>query len=932
MRSKINKLYVDSLTFPFHVVVFTETWLKPDILDSEIFSVKYTTYRLDRPSQRGGGVLIAVDSNLSSEEIPFVSPIDIEFISIKICFRGVFLYVTCSYISPSSDISVYHNHLSAIQSVNNLLSDKDHLIVLGDFNLPRTTWLQNNESNSLTPTTEHGFIDGLFDISLCQINHVKNSLSRQLDLCFVCDPASVVLSRTEPLTYPEDPYHPTLELVIDLGTSVTNFHITPTVRVRQFRKADFTKLNELLSQSEWSDLYVCTDLSIAIKLFYNRLNACFDACIPSAYPTRSNKPPWFSKELSHLKNLKSRLYKKFKESSSSSAFSRYLIARANFIELNAMCYRNYLSRCRVRLAKDPRQFFNFVNTKRQSSSYPSSLSYENSKAYTDQAIADLFATFFQTTYSSSNYSFESYPFDMPRSNCIFSPLISEESLIRDLEMVKPVFSPGPDGVPGCVLRYGARALCGPLLKLFSLSLDSAIFPSIWKESFIIPLHKKGSKSDAKNYRGISKLSAIPKVFEKILTSHLQHLCCSIISPYQHGFVKRRSTTTNLLELSSFVIRGFRNNKQTDVIYTDFSKAFDSVNHSLLLHKLDIIGFPTTLIRWISSYLKHRTQKVLFNNFFSKSFRVTSGVPQGSHLGPLLFTLFINDLPTVLRNSRVLMYADDVKICLQYKDWPCHFKLQEDLDSFQSWCRVNLLNLNCSKCNVMTFYRTNPYLASYSLYGGPLDRITAVDDLGILLDHKLKFSDHIFKMVNKAMSVLGFIKRWSKEFDDPYITKTLYISLVRPILEYGSCVWCPQYTVHQSRIESVQKNFLLFALRGLNWNRDVRLPSYSSRLLLIDLPSLSNRRIMLGIIFMCKLIGGDIDSTELMSQLNFSVPRRVVSRNFIPISLPICRSNYALHEPFRMLCSEYNRLFYIVSEANSISNLKILLLTHLANNN
>jgi len=233
-----------------------------------------------------------------------------------------------------------------------------------------------------------------------------------------------------------------------------------------------------------------------------------------------------------------------------------------------------------------------------------------------------------------------------------------------------------------------------------LSLETSDFPHRWKESFVIPLHKKGSKLNACNYRGISKLSAIPKLFENIITPHLQHSCRSLISSCQHGFIKRRSTTTNLLEFTSFVIGGFRKNRQTDVVYTDFSKAFDSVSHPILVRKLDLLGFSGDFLRWILSYLNDRTQRVIFKNSLPSLIRVTSGVPQGSHLGPLLFTLFINDLPLVLTKSRVLMYADDVKLCLQYNDPAQSLALQSDLNAFQTWCMDNELNLNGSKCKLM----------------------------------------------------------------------------------------------------------------------------------------------------------------------------------------------------------------------------------------
>jgi len=175
------------------------------------------------------------------------------------------------------------------------------------------------------------------------------------------------------------------------------------------------------------------------------------------------------------------------------------------------------------------------------------------EASTDFEIADLFAEFFQTTYSSDAWSNSKYPSPLSRANCIFTPAITKSSLLRDLATTTPTYSPGPDGLPGCVLKFCASTICKPILKLFNMSISSSVFPTIWKDSFVIPLHKKGAKADAQSYRGNAKLSAIPKAFERIITFHLQHLCSSLTSPCQRGFVKRRSTSTNLLELSSIVI-------------------------------------------------------------------------------------------------------------------------------------------------------------------------------------------------------------------------------------------------------------------------------------------------------------------------------------------------------------------------------------------
>lgn len=195
---------------------------------------------------------------------------------------------------------------------------------------------------------------------------------------------------------------------------------------------------------------------------------------------------------------------------------------------------------------------------------------------------------------------------------------------------------------------------------------------------------------------------------------------------------------------------------------------------------------------------------------------------------------------------------------------------------------------------------------YTIGSSELEEVNSFVDLGVLLDQKLRFNLHIESIVNKAHSMLGFIKRWSKEFNDPYITRALFVSLVRPILEYACVVWSPYYNIYIDRIESIQKQFLLFALRGLGWNHFESLPPYENRLNLIDLPTLERRRYMLKSIFIIKLLNGEVDSIFLLSRIHLNIPSRF-TRNFRPLQLSITRPNYDFYNPFRALCSLYNDL-------------------------
>lgn len=220
-----------------------------------------------------------------------------------------------------------------------------------------------------------------------------------------------------------------------------------------------------------------------------------------------------------------------------------------------------------------------------------------------------------------------------------------------------------------------------------------------------------------------------------------------------------------------------------------------------------------------------------------------------------------------------MYADDLKIYHFVETLRDAIRLH--LDSLSSWCQRNKLNLNILKCKVVSFHRKNsPIIFEYKIQDKPLNRLKVMNDLGVLFDEKVCFANHIKAMVSKAYSRLGFMKRICIKFDDPYCLKSVYVSLIRSILEYSSVIWNPGYANYNERIESIQKKFLLYALRHLGWRRDsFTLPSYESRCRLIDMESLSDRRNKASLYFMFDLLNGHIDAPDLLSFFSFRVPSR-----------------------------------------------------------
>lgn len=879
-------------------------------------------FRNDRIERRGGGVLIAVHSSIPSTLVVTSAVSNVESVCVQVTLPHLNIFILCAYIPPNLDYNVYSEFAHILEFINDKMSLRDIFIVCGDFNIPFVSWIQCHEHGNMTPTCSgkmNDFFDTVSSLGLMQFNDVVNESNRLLDLVY-SNISEICLLRSVPFVFPEDKYHPTLLLKLDLGIdSNVNRSYMPVNQSFNFSRTNFSYLRELLNNVLWP--VFSNDFSDSCTHFYDILFMNFQLSIPITCRNDSSScPPWFTKQLKYLKNRRNRLYRKFKSSGSTTDYFNYSIVMHKCDSLNRKLYNIYLIKMKTRLNSDPKAFFNFVNSKRKVKGFPAALNYRGISKSSDHEIADLFADFFQSTYVNNSDSLLSYPYPFHSFDLMFDLSFSYSEVFTSLLSLKPSCRPGPDGVPAIVLRECADVLYIPLTDMFNNSLAKGNFPELWKNSFIVPLYKNGSRSNVENYRGIAKLSAIPKLFELLITRKLLHSLRSIISPCQHGFLQGKSTVTNLLEFTSIVFSNFSSKLQTDAIYTDFSKAFDRVDLSLLLLKLDLIGFPIQLLNWLKSYLLNRTQCVLFRSSLSRQILVTSGVPQGSHLGPILFNLFLNDLPLVIHNSLVLMYADDVKLFRSLKSPEDCSLLQNDLNSLVNWCESNRMLLNLGKCKKISFNRGTALQTSYIIGDSVLENVYSFCDLGVTVDAKLNFNLHIDACISKSSSMLGFIKRWSREFDDPYLAKHLYMSLVRPILEYGSLVWSPYYSCHVNRIESVQKQFLLFALRNLAWNPDINLPPYHHRLALINLPTLERRRTMLDICFMVKLINGEINSPYLISNLKFNVPFRV-SRNFVPLNLPAIKFNYEELNPIFKLCKNFNKYYNLFSITDSIFSIK-----------
>ena len=367
-------------------------------------------------------------------------------------------------------------------------------------------------------------------------------------------------------------------------------------------------------------------------------------------------------------------------------------------------------------------------------------------------------------------------------------------------------SPGPNGWHTRFFKESAEQMVTPLQILFRKFLDSGFIPDQWKTANVIPIFKKGNRKLPSNYRPISLTSVTCKIFESLIRDAVMTylLTDGLLAKEQwHGFMPRRSCVTQLLTAMEDWTKSLQDGVPIDVVYLDFSKAFDSVPHIRLLVKLQAHGIKGKLLNWIQSFLTNRKQRVIINGSQSDESAVISGVPQGSVLGPLLFLIYVSDIPGAISSSS-LLFADDTKLYQPISDYRSFQQLQADIVILGHWSKLWQLNFNTKKSFILHLGKSNPCHA-YHIGDDLLQPVKEHKDLaiGVLMDVNLKFHGHVSTVASKANQMLGLIRKSFTNLNSK-ILPLLYKTLVRPHLEYTNVVWGPIYISDLNIIESVQR--------------------------------------------------------------------------------------------------------------------------------
>lgn len=486
------------------------------------------------------------------------------------------------------------------------------------------------------------------------------------------------------------------------------------------------------------------------------------------------------------------------------------------------------------------------------------------------------------------------------------------SLLLNINVKK---SNGPDDIPNAFLRRYAEWIGHYLTIIFKASLEQKRVPNDWLVAKVVPIFKSGDRQKIENYRPISLSCVCCKLLEHVISKSIYTYLedKKLLYPNQHGFRRNLSTVTQLVETIDFA-RALNNKGQIDCICLDMSKAFDRVPHSELIDKLGHLGINHNITQWIRAYLTGRTQYVEINGSKSELLDVTSGVPQGSVLGPVLFLVYVNDIAQCIKKDiRVRLFADD---CLLYKE----IKNQDDskilndaLQVVEEWCEISKMKINRDKTVVFRVTNKTKHVVdfNYTLGTFTLAAVDSLKYLGVTISKNLSWKEHVKNICSTAEMKLWFLRRKLKlASKDAKLTAYLY--LVRPTLEYASIVWDPYETGLINMIERVQRRAARFIL-----SRYSQTDSVTEMLQLLKLPPLAERRHVarLKFLFLLWKRHFNINATHYLVPQRGRASRGTHEHNFRISQLHI---NAYANSFFPRTINQWNRLSTTIIQSDTVT--------------
>ena len=846
---------------PPHLIAICE--VKPKNYNRKLEEIEYKIKdyslvheNLNDPGQTRGLAVYVHDSltyrRINTNEIPGehqTPPKEFLAVEIKLKNHEKMLFSTI-YRSPSSSTEE-NDQINKLFTKLGSIKNYTHKVIVGDFNRKNINWTNMTSSSK----DDNVFIEAVRDSYLLQqvSSHTRGRSRYEpslIDLIFTNSNENIdCIENCSPLGKSD---HSLLALNFECQPEQQ-----PSKYICNFKKANFEEFRNQFSIN-WDEYFnECNDDAESMwKKFLSLYTIVETDCIPKRLVKTGKRNFQFvldRKTLSKRKK-KDRLWKRYLSTRQVNVYEEYCRCRNQVRWLTRKNRKRQEKEIAKKVKSNCKAFWTYVNSKTKIKPAIPDLILSATEDKIELTKSDLekanaFAKFFSSVFVIEPDLSESTHAETNHNTKELKISITEEIVLNKLKQLNVNKSPGPDQIHPRIVKELADVLAHPLYLIFRSSLKNGKVPLDWKTANITAIFKKGDKQLAENYRPVSLTSIVCKILESIIRNDMIAYLKEnkILSNKQFGFLSGRSTTLQLLQVMDAWVNIVDNGGVVDAIYCDFRKAFDTVPHKRLILALKKIGIKDPLLSWLIDYLNHRKQRVRVNGIMSDIFDVTSGVPQGSVLGPLLFVIFINTLVKEADDSEIFLYADDLKLFKEICSNEDQINLQNDLNKLQDWTKSSLLKFHPNKCEVLRISPKRKQLEVdpvYHINNEALNTVTEVNDLGITFDHNLSFESHILKKVKKANGLAGMIRR-TFSYLDKETFRLLFVSIIRPHLEYGAPIW----NTHQKKLVKTIENVQRRATKLLPGMKDL---SYKDRLKSLKLPTLQYRRYRGDMIEMFKL--------------------------------------------------------------------------------
>lgn len=835
------------------IICITETWLTHSTPNATINLPGYDIHRndrLNRSQTTGGGCLLYTKTELSAQTIldPNIQTTG-DAVWISCCNCNPTILIGCIYIPPSQvseSIPRLCEILSHVQAFPQTLK-----LLMGDFNMPNISWSTLNCPPRYTPFLNQLTINGWSQ-------HVTQPTRGGNVLDLILSHGDTHITTRVGKEFP----HSDHKMVTCTVSLVGNKHPPANRSFFPLTEPILEAYALLIRNSDWDKFFLSHDVQNASDIFYeNTIRSLHLACPPKNIPTnRTNTRPQL---LPLDKKIKHHHTNYLRSGNISSLLTLHRLNLSRSQKLIAL--ERHEEHNAINHANRNRQISRLFRRRCLTNEECITLIISNGSPLTSPLeISNCLNTYFASCYKPANPSAvppisTNSPNPSPANRTLHQITPTLSDVAANLRRIKPSTIPGPDGLPPSLLKVDDADTPTLVLNLFTLSLSLGFFPTQWKQSIIIPRFKTGPHTSVSSYRGIHHTCVLSRTIERIVQRPLVELLLAnnAISHQQYGFLSKRSVMSCQLDFFNHVSTAINAGQAIVIIFLDIQKAFDQVPHPILLQKLQLAGVQGPLLHWFESYLADRSQRTLIGSSLSDPLPITSGVVQGSVLGPILFLLYINNILLSILHGCPYLFADDIKIIYTFSPDTAEAalaKIQSDLDSLALWSDNSGLRFSASKCQAI-FFRCSPTHRLFTLNDSPINISHDVRDLGIRYSCIFSFSKQIGHQTAKARRLTALICRSLHTKEAKIAT---FKQIVRPLLEF-----CPIFSSHytqkdRAQIERVQRSFT----RWISPN-SLEL-SYSSRCLNLGLEPLWLRRLKLNLAFFHRIIHGLTHSNSYTS--------------------------------------------------------------------